>query len=42
VIKVLKPLRAWKIRREIRILEDLRAGPRIAQLLDVVPDPDTK
>jgi casein kinase II subunit alpha len=42
VIKVLKPVRPSKIRREIRVLENLRGGPHIAQLLDVVQDPDTK
>jgi serine/threonine protein kinase len=42
VIKALKPVCGSNIRRGIRILEDLRSGPHIAQLLDVVQDPDTK
>lgn len=42
VIKVLKPVRICKINREINILEVLRNGPNISQLLDVVQDNDTK
>jgi casein kinase II subunit alpha len=42
LIKALKPVRASKIRREIRILEDLHGGPHIAQLLHVVQDPGRK
>jgi casein kinase II subunit alpha len=42
MIFFMKPVRASKIRREIRHLEDLRGGPHIAQLLDVVQDPDMK
>jgi casein kinase II subunit alpha len=42
VIKVLKPVRLSKIDREIRILEQLRGGPHIAQLFDVLRDPDSK
>jgi casein kinase II subunit alpha len=42
LIKALKPVRASKIRREIRILEHLHGGPHIAQLLHVVQDPDRK
>ncbi|KAK8860833.1 hypothetical protein M9Y10_012525 [Tritrichomonas musculus] len=42
VVKVLKPVKISKINREIKILEDLRGGPYISQLLDVVRDKDTK
>ena len=41
VIKVLKPVRMPKINREIAILEELRGGPNISQLLDIVRDDDT-
>ena len=41
VIKVLKPVRLPKINREIAILEELRGGPNISQLLDVVRDQDS-
>ncbi|XP_065915862.1 casein kinase II subunit alpha-like [Dysidea avara] len=39
VIKVLKPVKKKKIKREIKILENLRGGPNIVTLLDVVKDP---
>ncbi|KAI0987859.1 hypothetical protein GJ496_000809 [Pomphorhynchus laevis] len=39
VIKVLKPVKKKKIRREIKILCNLRGGPNIIELLDVVKDP---
>jgi casein kinase II subunit alpha len=39
VIKVLKPVKKKKIRREIRILQNLSGGPNIIKLLDVVRDP---
>ncbi|EAX98412.1 CMGC family protein kinase [Trichomonas vaginalis G3] len=42
VVKVLKPVRIMKINREIAILNVLRNGPNISQLLDVVKDPDSK
>lgn len=42
VIKVLKPVRINKINREINILKELRGGPNISQLIDVVQDDDTK
>ena len=42
VIKVLKPVRISKINREIKILEILRGGPYISQLLDVVKDEDSE
>jgi casein kinase II subunit alpha len=42
VIKVLKPVRKRKIRREIKILNTLRGGPNIIELKEAVRDPLTK
>eukprot|EP01119_Soliformovum_irregulare_P003467 TRINITY_DN1400_c0_g1_i2.p1 TRINITY_DN1400_c0_g1~~TRINITY_DN1400_c0_g1_i2.p1 ORF type:complete len:348 (+),score=49.27 TRINITY_DN1400_c0_g1_i2:197-1240(+) len=42
VIKILKPVKKKKIRREIKILQNLCGGPNIIQLLDVTRDPATK
>ena len=38
VIKVLKPVKKKKIKREIKILQNLSGGPNIVGLLDVVRD----
>ena len=42
VIKVLKPVKKKKIKREIKILQNLSGGPNIVALLDVVRDPQSK
>lgn len=42
VIKVLKPIKRSKIRREILVLENLYNGPNIVDLLDVVLEPISK
>ncbi|KAG7697866.1 hypothetical protein KL930_000079 [Ogataea haglerorum] len=42
VIKVLKPVKRKKIKREIKILQNLSGGPQIVQLLDVVRDSNSK
>ena len=42
VIKVLKPIKKRKIRREVNILRNLCGGPNIIRLLDCVRDPVTK
>ena len=42
VIKILKPVKKKKIRREIKILQNLCGGPNIIKLYDVVCDPATK
>lgn len=42
VIKVLKPVRKKKIKREIKILQNLAGGTNIVKLLDVVRDPNSK
>lgn len=39
VIKILKPVKKKKIKREIKILQNLTGGPNIIQLLDIVRDP---
>jgi casein kinase II subunit alpha len=38
VVKVLKPVKKKKIKREIKILQNLSGGPNIVALLDVVRD----
>ncbi|RYH19381.1 hypothetical protein EON65_26160, partial [archaeon] len=42
VIKALKPVKKKKIKREIKILQNLSGGTNIIQLLDVVRDPISK
>lgn len=42
VIKVLKPVKRKKIRREIKILQNLSGGTNVIQLLDIVRDPQSK
>ena len=42
VIKILKPVKKKKIKREIKILQSICEGPNIIKLLDVVRDPDSK
>ncbi|GLE05262.1 hypothetical protein PINS_up014262 [Pythium insidiosum] len=42
VIKILKPVKKKKIKREIKILQNLSGGVNIVQLLDVVRDPQSK
>jgi casein kinase II subunit alpha len=42
VIKILKPVKKTKIRREIKILQTLKGGLNIINLIDVVRDPMTK
>jgi len=42
IIKVLKPVKKKKIKREIKILQNLAGGPNIVSLLDVVRDPTSK
>ena len=39
VVKILKPVKKKKIKREIKILQNLRGGANIVQLLAVVKDP---
>lgn len=42
VLKILKPIRKEKIKREIKILQNLNGGPNIIQLQDIVRDPASK
>ena len=42
VVKILKPVRQSKIKREIKILENLCGGPNIVRLLDKCQDPRSK
>lgn len=42
VIKILKPVKKKKIKREITILQNLSGGPFISPLFDVVREPQTK
>ena len=42
VIKVLKPVKKKKIKREIKILQNLKDGPNIVKLIDIVRDSSSK
>merc|ERR1719393_147882 len=42
VVKILKPVKKKKIKREIKILQNLAGGPNIIRLLDIVRDPQSK
>lgn len=42
VVKILKPVKKKKIKREIKILQNLCGGPNIIKLLDVVRDPASR
>mmetsp|Transcript_4140 Transcript_4140/g.10473 ORF Transcript_4140/g.10473 Transcript_4140/m.10473 type:complete len:362 (+) Transcript_4140:130-1215(+) len=39
VVKILKPVKKSKIKREIKVLQNLCGGPNIIALLDIVQDP---
>ncbi len=39
---MLKPVKKKKIKREIKILQNLAGGPNVVALLDVVRDPSSK
>ena len=40
-VKILKPVRRAKIKREIKVLDTLKGCPNIIKLLDTVVDPST-
>ncbi|XP_053257914.1 casein kinase II subunit alpha'-like [Podarcis raffonei] len=42
VVKILKPVKEKKIKREVKILENLRGGTNIIKLIDTVKDPVSK
>lgn len=41
-IKILKPVKPNKIKREIKIMQNLQGGPNIVKLIDIVRDPSSK
>ena len=41
-IKILKPVKKTKVKREVKVLQTLKGGPNIMQFLDIVSDPVTK
>jgi len=42
IIKILKPVKKKKIKREIKILQNLAGGTNIIRLLDILRDPQSK
>lgn len=42
VIKILKPIKKEKIKREVMILKYLKEGPNIVQFIDIVRDPASR
>jgi len=42
VIKILKPVRKEKIKREIKILQNLKGGTNIIRLIECIKDPQSK
>ncbi|KAG2486550.1 hypothetical protein HYH03_014851 [Edaphochlamys debaryana] len=42
VIKVMRPVKEHRLRREVKILQHVSGGPNIVRLLEVVRDPETK
>ncbi|PJF19430.1 CMGC/CK2 protein kinase [Paramicrosporidium saccamoebae] len=42
IVKVLKPVRSKKIKREVKILQNLAGGPNIIQLKDLVIEPESR
>lgn len=42
VVKILKPVKKLKVRREIKILQAVKGGPFIINLHDIVADPSTR
>ncbi|KAK2660158.1 hypothetical protein Ddye_006691 [Dipteronia dyeriana] len=42
IIKILKPVKKKKIKREIKILQNICGGPNIVKLLDIVRDQNSK
>lgn len=41
VIKMLKPVKLYRILREVKVLIDLQGGPSIIKFVDIVKWPDT-
>lgn len=42
VVKIMRPVKEQRLKREIKILQHVCGGPNIIQLFEVVRDPDTK
>ena len=42
VVKIMRPVKEQRLKREIKILRHVRGGPNIISLSDLVRDPDTK
>lgn len=42
VIKIMRPVKEHRLRREIKILQHVKGGPNVVGLLEVVRDADTK
>lgn len=42
VIKIMRPVKEHRLRREVKILQHVNGGPNVIKLLEVVRDPDTK
>lgn len=42
IVKILKPVKKKKIKREIKILQNICQGPNVIKLLDIVRDPHAK
>jgi len=42
VVKILKPTKKQKVRREIKILQAVKNGPFMINLLDQITDPSTR
>ncbi|TNY20577.1 casein kinase II catalytic subunit, partial [Rhodotorula diobovata] len=42
VLKVLKPIKKKKVKRELKVLQNLSGGTNIIRLLDIVRDPQSK
>jgi len=42
VVKIMKPVKEHRLRREMKILRHVAGGPRIIRLLEVLRDPDTR
>lgn len=42
VVKIMRPVKEHRLRREIKILGHVRGGPNVVELREVLRDPDTK
>ncbi|KIY93472.1 hypothetical protein MNEG_14489, partial [Monoraphidium neglectum] len=42
VVKIMRPVKEQRLKREIKILRHVRGGPNIVDMRDLVRDPDTK